>query len=229
MAEKKTNLNAGHRERMRKRYIAGGLNGFQPHEVLEMLLFNVITRRDTNKMAHELINKFRTLAGVMDAERSELMEIDGVGEQAAVFLTMLPEVFKAYEMSKHSDRITIEKNYQLTNYLKNLYIDEVVEKAHVLCIDAANRIVCTEEVSEGSSSSVNIDIYNIVETAVRNRVTQVLLVHNHPDGDPTPSDQDVYYTNCIYKALKGVGITLKDHYIIGSYPLSMVKNGYLNL
>ena len=60
MAEKKTNLNAGHRERMRKRYIAGGLNGFQPHEVLEMLLFNVITRRDTNKMAHELINKFRT-------------------------------------------------------------------------------------------------------------------------------------------------------------------------
>ena len=229
MAEKKTNLNAGHRERMRKRYIANGLNGFQPHEVLEMLLFNVISRRDTNKMAHELINKFRTVAGVMDAERSELLEIDGIGELAAVFLTMLPEVFKAYEMSKMSERITIEKNYQLTNYMKNLYIDEVVEKAYVLCVDSMNRIVCTEAVSEGNSSCVNISIYGLVETAIRNHVTQLILVHNHPDGDPTPSNQDVYYTSCIYKALKNVGITLKDHYVIGSYSISLFKNGYINL
>ncbi|MBQ8724157.1 MAG: hypothetical protein IJY74_00620, partial [Oscillospiraceae bacterium] len=118
MAEKKTNLNAGHRERMRKRYIANGLNGFQPHEILELLLFNIITRRDTNKIAHELINKFHTIAGVMDAEISDLTEVDGVGEQAAVFLTMLPEVFKTYEMSKMTDRIAIEKNSQLVNYMK---------------------------------------------------------------------------------------------------------------
>ena len=91
-----------------------------------------------------------------------------------------------------------------------------------------NRIVCTESVSEGNSSCVNISIYGIMEVAVRNRCTQIILVHNHPDGDPTPSNVDVFHTNRIYKALKGVGIILKDHYIIGSYPLSMAKNGYID-
>lgn len=100
MPKEKVNLNAGHRERMRQRYIKSGLDGFQPHEVLELLLFYSMPRCDTNKIAHELINHFHTLAGVMNADIKELCSVKGVGEQTALFLNLLPEVLKHIKLVK---------------------------------------------------------------------------------------------------------------------------------
>ncbi len=227
MAEKKDNPNAGHRSRMRNRYLAGGLEGFQPHEILEMLLFYALPRRDTNKVAHELINKFHSIAGVMDADINALMEVDGIAEGAAVFLKMLPDVFKAYEMSKISSRITINQPRELRKFMKNLYVNEVNEKAYVICLDSMGRIICAEPVAKGTTRNVVFDIRSVIEIALRNHGDTIILVHNHPDGNEMPSDSDIYATQALNSSLKSIGITLLDHYIIGSCPYSMKQAGML--
>ncbi len=221
MAEKKENLNAGHRSRMRNRYLASGLDGFQPHEVLEMLLFYALPRRDTNKIAHELINRFHSLAGVLDADIKDLQDVDGIAEGAAVFLKMLPDVFKAYEMSKISSRITINHSRELRKFMKSLYVNEVCEKAYVICLDSMGRIICAEPVAKGTSRNVVFDIRSVVEIALRNHCDTIMLIHNHPDGNEMPSDSDIYATKALHSALSAIGITLSDHYIKGSCLFSM--------
>ncbi len=222
---KNVNLNAGHRERMRQRYIANGLNGFQPHEVLELLLFYAKPRCDTNKIAHELIHRFHTIAGVMNADIQELCEIDGIGMNTAIFLRLFPDVFKAYQMSKNSNKINFERKKDLKAYLANLYIGSVKEQAYVLCFDANGQMICVEPVGRGTSTTSSLEIRSIVEIALRNRSDSIVLVHNHPDGNSNPSSADVFSTNSLIKALNLLKIELLDHFIVGNRVTSMREIG----
>ncbi len=229
MAEKKFNPNAGHRERMRQRYLESGLKNFQPHEIIEMLLFNVLPRRDTNKLAHELIQKFGSVANVLDADIDELCQIDGISTSSAIYLTMLPEVFRAYRLSSVSVGADLSNKKECSEYLNSLYIGEKLEKIYLLCVDSMARVVSTTLIGEGSPDMSLISTHKIVETAIRNKCTRVVLVHNHPAGDPAPSDSDVFTTNSLRKRLMGISITLEDHFIVGNYVLSLRELGYLNV
>lgn len=224
---KKVNLNAGHRERMRQRYIANGLNGFQPHEILELLLFYAKPRCDTNKIAHELIYRFHTLAGVMNADIQDLCEVDGVGMQTAIFLHLFPDVFRAYQMSKNSNKINFERKKDFKAYLANLYVGEVKEQAYVICFDTNGQIICAETTGKGTSTTSSLEIRSIVEIALRNRSDSIVLVHNHPDGNPNPSSADVFATNSLIKALNLLQIELLDHFIVGSRVTSMREIGQI--
>lgn len=227
MPKEKVNLNVGHRERMRQRYIKSGLDGFQPHEVLELLLFYSMPRCDTNKIAHELINRFHTLAGVMNADIKELRSVKGVGEQTALFLNLLPEVFKAYQISKNTEKLKFENKKSLRAYLMNIYTGTVEEQAYIICFGADGGVICIEPIGNGTSTKADFDIRSVVEAALRNRSDRVALVHNHPDGNSMPSREDVFATNCIIKALKPLDIQLFDHYIVGRSVTSMKECGYI--
>lgn len=222
---KKINLNAGHRERMRQRYLTNGLNGFQPHEVLELLLFYAKPRCDTNKIAHELIHRFHTIAGVMNADIQDLCEVDGIGMQTAIFLHLFPDVFKAYQMSKNSNKINFERKKDLKAYIASLYVGSVKEQAYVICFDTNGQIICIEPTGRGTSTTSSLEIRSIVEISLRNRSDSIVLVHNHPDGNPNPSNTDVFATNSLIKALNMLKIELLDHFIVGNRVTSMREIG----
>ncbi len=225
--KKKENLNAGHRERMRARYLAAGLDSFEPHEVMELLLFYAQPHKDMNKVAHRLIHEFHTVAGVLDAAYDDLIKIEGVGKNIAVFLKMMPELFRTYELSKFSDRIEITKNLQFKRYLKSLYIGIVHEQAYLLCKDAQDRIISVDLLSEGVINSVDIDVRTITQIALRNRCSSIILVHNHPDGVQRPSLEDLHVTRYLFDILKPLQIILSDHYIVaGDEVISLRRQGY---
>lgn len=228
MAEKKINLNEGHRERVRQRYIANGLNGFQPHEILELLLFYVKPRCDTNKVAHELVNRFHTLAGVMNADIQELCQVKGVGMQTAIFLHLFPDVFRAYQMSINSEKISFEKMKDLKAFIASLYVGIVKEQAYVICFDSETNVICVEPIGSGTPTSSSIDVRSIVETAIRNRSDCIALAHNHPDGNSNPSSADIFATERLIKSLSSLDITLIDHFIVGKRVTSMTELGYIN-
>lgn len=225
-AEKKKNVNAGHRQRMRERYLAVGLEGFQPHEVLEFLLFYAIPRRDTNKIAHALLEKFKTISGVMEADIEDLMGIDGISENSAVFLKMMPEVFRKYQKSKLTNRISVTKSEEFKAHLSALYVGKVKEQAYVLCLDANMGIICEEPVGEGGYNSVNLSVRAVAEVALRSRCAVIILAHNHPQGNTEPSSADMLFTRRIYNVLRSLDVMLYDHYIVGDKVVSLREAGY---
>lgn len=228
MIEKKQqeNLNAGHRQRMRMRYDTDGLDGFRPHEVLELLLFYVQPYKDTNKIAHRLMNRFHTLSGVMDASPGELTEIDGVGGKTALFLKLLPDVFRLYEMSKSERHVLTSSDKELKKFLSDIYIGETCEKAYIFCLDGRSRIFHMELVAEGAGCMSRIQIQSVAEIALHKRCSSLLLSHNHPDGSPYPSADDLFATHRLYNALHTLDISLMDHCIVGDHVLSLRESGY---
>lgn len=227
MPQNKPNPNAGHRERMKQRYLANGLKGFQPHEIIELLLFFSIPRCDTNKIAHELIDQYGSIEGVLNAEIEDLCKLKGVGMNSAILLHLMPDIFKAYQMSRNDKRLKFKNTKELKAYLESLYTGDVEEKVHVLCFDASSKLINVEEAGKGSVNAVNIDVRTIAEIALRNRASSIAIAHNHPDGDPTPSNHDVYYTNKLQKALRMLDIELTDNFIVGKTVVSMREHGCL--
>ncbi len=229
MSDKKPNPNAGHRERMRQRFLANGFNGFQPHEIIELMLFYTIPRQDTNKIAHELINTFHTISGVLDADIQDLCKIKGISHNSALYLKMLPAFFREYEISKRSGEISFADYDEAIKYIKSLYISETHEKVYVICLDAQAKIVSTTEISSGTFTATAFNNRSIAEAALKSGCDRIVLIHNHPDGNPVPSDKDVYCTTSLAKFLKSLGVTLEDHCIVGRYVLSLRKYGYLDM
>lgn len=134
----KKNLNQGHRSRMRKRYLTCGFSGFQEHEILELLLFYALPRVNTNPIAHQLLKEFHSLAGVLDADPVELQKVPGVREQAAVFLNMLPELFRYYQLSKETEQenrkqLELDRASFMATHLQHLYTGVQREQVAVLC------------------------------------------------------------------------------------------------
>ncbi len=230
--KKTENLNKGHRSRMRERYLACGFSGFQEHEILEMLLFYALPRVNTNPIAHCLLNTFHSLSGVMDADITELKKIPGIQDQAAIFLKMMPDLFRCYQLSKEKEeasriKLDMEQKAFMTMHLRNLYTGINKERAALILLDNDMQIIEQCFISEGSASLVSINIRNIVEIALKNNAVSVILAHNHPAGSAAPSREDMYVTKQLYNALRYLDITLEDHYILGKdMILSMREHGF---
>ncbi|MDO4156336.1 MAG: JAB domain-containing protein [Oscillospiraceae bacterium] len=230
--KKTENLNKGHRSRMRERYLACGFSGFQEHEILEMLLFYALPRVNTNPIAHCLLNTFHSLSGVMDADITELKKIPGIQDQAAIFLKMMPDLFRCYQLSKEKEeasriKLDMEQKAFMTMHLRNLYTGINKERAALILLDNDMQIIEQCFISEGSASLVSVNIRNIVEIALKNNAVSVILAHNHPAGSAAPSREDMYVTKQLYNALRYLDITLEDHYILGKdMILSMREHGF---
>ena len=204
------NVHKGHRERVRKKFIKTGFTGFADHEKLELLLFYSRPRIDTNAIAHNLIDKFKTIGGVFDADFDMLKEVDGVDEATAVLLKMIPALSK--------------------EYVKNQFLGENVENVRIACVDDKLRLVDCAVISEGTPGTVAVNIRKIVEFTYKNKCESIIIAHNHPNGDLIPSDEDIKATSDLFRTLKPVGIMLLDHIIVaGGQAISLKESGAFTL
>lgn len=231
MENKEKSLHAGHRERLRKRFLASGLEGFGDHEVLELLLCYAIPRRDVNDMAHALIDRFGSLAGVLDAPAGELMTVPGIGEQAAVLIKLIPQLTRKYQLSgiRGSGKSVLDTVEKAGEFVIPWFQSMTEEAAYMLCLDKRCRLINVHTIGNGDEFKTVASAKRLVELAVQNKAESVLLAHNHPGGTPVPSVEDVAATRQIAAALSSVGIPLTDHLIVvGNEFASMNECGYMD-
>lgn len=207
----------GHRERMRARFQKDGLESFQPHEVLELLLFYALPRVNTNPIAHELIREFHSLAGVMDAEPEDLKQIKGISDNAVVFLKMMPQLCQAYQLSKMEEHEALDSVQKLCAYAKAHFTGISEERALLICLDESLQLLRCETISIGTTQEVTLDIHQIVSCAIRMRSSHVVLTHNHPNASADFSDTDLFATNQLRKILDTMHIKLLDHIVVGKH------------
>ena len=224
--EEKTKNNAkGHRERVRKKFLENGFNGLEDYEILELLLFYVIPRKDTKAIAKELIEKFKTLANVLKADTLELKTINGLGDVAITFLKMigaLPE--KIYENELKNKKLFKENNsenkYKITDkeflltFLRNKIGYKNVEKFYVIYLSSSNEVITFEESSSGTLDRSSIYPREIYKRVIMENAKSIIIAHNHPSGNTCPSKCDIDITNEIAKGLKNFGALLIEHIII---------------
>jgi len=205
-----------HRERVRKEFLNRGFNENTPeHKMLEMLLFYGIPRKDTNELAHILINRFGSLAGIFEANASELMEIDGIGENTAALLKLILPLAGAYERNKLKKNTKFKDTDEVFEYFSKRYYGITNEVFSVLSFDSAGRVCGFDFLSSGDIASVGITSRMVMETVLRHKATSVIIAHNHPCGSLLPSREDLIITQKIADALRQVNILLSDHLIIG--------------
>lgn len=220
--EEKTKNNAkGHRERVRKKFLENGFNGLEDYEILELLLFYVIPRKDTKAIAKELIKKFKNLANVLKADTLELKTIDGLGDVAITFLKMmgaLPEKIYKDELKNQKlikdDKNKITDKEALLKFLRNKIGYEDVEKFYVIYLSSSNEVIAFEESSSGTLDRSSIYPREIYKRVIMENAKSIIIAHNHPSGNTCPSKCDIDITNEIAKGLKNFGALLLEHIII---------------
>ena len=200
---KSNNTHDGHRIRMREKLESGNLADLPEHEQLEILLFSVIPRGNTNEIAHELLRKFGSIYGVLSADISSLLEVDGIGAR------VLGVVMRSKISYETDNKFLLNDINTLKDYLFSLFSDTVSERAYILFLNKGFRLIKFEKISDGSLEQVYIDISKAVRRAILNNAAYVVLTHNHP------SDADISSTRELDEALNTVGIGLLDHIIIG--------------
>ncbi len=220
------NVHDKHRIRLRERFRANGLDDFQQHQVLELLLFYAIPRKDTNEIAHMLLEKFGSLAGVMDAPIEELVKVKGIGDGAATLLKLIPGVCRFYFDDRNTLGTLLQSTEDIVKFLIPKFVGETEEKVMLLCLDNRNRVVGCPMICRGDVVSANFTPRRVVETAIKYRATNVVLSHNHPMNDALPSRADLNTTFELYETLQRVNIRLLDHIIVsGSDAVSIRDSG----
>ena len=219
-------IHDGHRQRLKERFLEEGLDHFTEIQVLELLLFYAIPRKDTNPIAHALLDRFGTLSQVLDAPVAELCKVPGVGENAATLLCLATSVGRYYLVNRISQTEILPTLDACADYLVPHFYGRNVETVFLLCLDAKCKVICCKEVGEGGVNSAGVSVRKIVETALAANATSVVLAHNHPSGVAIPSREDELTTQKIAVALRAVDIHLTDHIVVGDDDyVSMAQSG----
>lgn len=222
-------LHKGHRQRLRERFYREGLEQFEDHQVLELLLFHAVPRRDTNEMAHLLLSRFGTLSAVLEADPRDLETVDGMGASTATFLALIPPLTRRYlSDSVNREKPMLNDSRKVDRYIKPLMAGRTEEVFYVLCLDNRCRLLFPALISRGTVNSANLHPRHVVETALRHKAASVILAHNHPSGRLTPSRADITVTETLTSALTPIGIRVLDHVIVANNEcLSMVGQGFI--
>lgn len=207
------NIHSGHRERLKQSFLESGLSGFNEITTLELLLFYAIPRKDTNPIAHALLRRFRDLDGVFHASVQELTEVEGIGENTAILLKLIYESSRKAAISRYRPRGRILRVEDAAAYLAPCFLHEPDEKFMLVTLDSDCRIIARTELARGVVNAVDANVRLVVQTALQQRATSVIVAHNHPDGNLFPSNEDQYLTDWIHRALGAVDIEFTDHLI----------------
>ncbi|NLK38994.1 MAG: RadC family protein [Clostridiales bacterium] len=223
-------MHEGHRNRLKDRFLREGLDGFESHNVLELLLFYSIPQRDTNELAHLLINKFGSVSDVFDAPLEALMSVPGIKKHSAVLLKLIPEIARYYYSKAGETHEQFDNVDKIGKMLINKYVGVTDETVYLLLFDNKFKLLDCIKVYEGSVNSVHISPRKMIEPAIIKRASMVVLAHNHPGGVPIPSSEDINTTCVLKNAFDLVGITLLEHILVEQnkyVPLLLRSNGLL--
>ena len=219
-------IHKGHRERLKQRFLEEGLDNFTDIQVLEMLLFYAIPRSDTNPIAHALLDRFGSLAQVLESDVEELKKVPGIKDHAATLLALVIDLCRYYQVNSSRQTEILTTLDACGKYLVPRFFGRTKETIFLLCLDAKCKVLCCKEIGEGSVNTASISVRKVVETALAANATTVVLAHNHPSGIAVPSNEDIQTTRRIAAALSAVEIHLADHIVVadGDY-VSMVQSG----
>ncbi|MBR6531586.1 MAG: RadC family protein [Clostridia bacterium] len=210
----KKNIHKDHRQRVRARYLNEGIGAMADHNIVELLLFFGIPYKDTNSIAHELIDRFGDLNGVLDAPVAELMKIDGIGENTATLIRLTRDVALRYIEHKTFNRVNVGEEERLSDFIGMKYAGETRELVYMLTLDSHGRLQRCVKVCDGSPDTASVDNRVVVETAIRFDSKNIIIAHNHPNGFAVPSVADVKATEQLIPVLEAIGINLADHIIV---------------
>lgn len=206
------NVHSEHRQRMRKRFETTGLEGWSEHEILEVLLYNNFKRKNTNAIAHDLIDEFGSLENVLAASDSSLQAVDNIGKNASFMLRFLREVINYLNFYNVSSMRVTEAT--LPKLLQGLFVNKKKECLYAIFLDSSMRILQKRLMFEGDFDHIEIDAKDIFTTALKNNAEYVIVAHNHPSGILVPSKQDIATTELLKSTIMFVGSTLLEHYIV---------------
>lgn len=216
MNEANTNNHAaGHRERLRARFKKAGVDGVQDYELLELILFRAIPRKDVKPLAKDLIAKFGGFPQVLAAPVERLMEVKGVSENVAQEMKIVQAAAIKLAQARVLKRPVISSWDALLSYCRAAMADEKTELFRILFLDKKNILIADEVQQRGTVDHTPVYPREVVKRALELGASAIILVHNHPSGDPTPSRADIDMTNQIVKAASALGIRVHDHLIIG--------------
>ena len=218
----------GHRDRKRDQFLRCGAESFAEHELLELLLFYAIPRKDTNPTAHALIDRFGSLQGVLSASQEELMEVPDIGKNAAVLIRLIAPLYRQSLVFAADHEVVLDTRERIGEYFRDIFIAHPAEAVYQLCLDAKGRKLDLSRVSEGDVGSVGLNVRRILENTLRARAVMVVLAHNHPSGVALPSQEDRVATEMVREALENMGVRLVDHFIVADNDyVSMAESGFL--
>lgn len=215
MSETRENLHAGHRARLRSRFLAEGLDTFEDHQVIELLLFYAIPRRDTNELAHLLLKRYGSFSAVLEADPVDVAKTEGVGDGAATLLALVPALTRRYlvDRARH-ERHALTTTERAAEFLVPFMAGRTNEVFCVLCLDTQCRLIVPALVEEGLPDRAHVEPRQVVEVALRHRAHSVVLAHNHPTGQAKPTTADHRVTQAVVAAFSAIGIAVRDHLII---------------
>lgn len=217
----------GHRSRLRERFNKTGRQSLADYEMLELLLSYSIQRKDTKKLSKDLIGRFGSFAAVFDQEKKRLIEVEGLGPETATFLKAIRAAMARYFEQHVEQADTISSPADVASFLKLHIGANPREVLLLLCLNDANRVLHHEIVIEGTVDRAPFYPREILKTALDYSATKIIIVHNHPSGEPTPSESDHRITDQLEKLAAEFSITLLDHMVATPRQLFSLKTGML--
>ncbi|URN82808.1 RadC family protein [Acetobacterium wieringae] len=208
------NPHQGHRQRLKARVLSEGIDNFEDHQILELLLFYAIPMKDTNALAHRLIGHYGSLAGVFDANPRDLSALVGVTENTALLLSLIPALARRYQQGKLVPKAVLGSTTAAGEYAVSLFTGRLNEVFYVICLDSQNKVNQATLLHEGTINEAPVYPRLIVETALRHQAASIILAHNHPGGSQRPSQADLDVTRRIRQATEAIAIPVVDHIIV---------------
>ncbi|MBI4857300.1 MAG: DNA repair protein RadC [Acetobacterium woodii] len=222
------NPHKGHRQRVKNRVINEGIDSFEDHQILELLLFYCIPMKDTNELAHLLIKHYGSLSGVFDADPRDLCDQIGITENTAVLLSLIPALARRYQQGKFREKAVLNSTTKAGEYTMALFTGRLNEAFYVICLDSQNKVNQATLLHEGTINEAPVYPRLIVETALRHQAASIILAHNHPGGSQKPSQADLDVTRKIKLATEAIAIPVVDHIIVaGERYYSFAENRVL--
>ncbi len=212
--EKKKNIHQDHRMRVKESYLKGGIDTMAEHNILELLLFYGIPYKDTNPIAHELMEKYGDLNGVLDAAPADLVKVNGIGENAALLIKLVHDISIKYRENAINKKVNLASMDRLLDFVTMKYLGETREIVYMLSLDAHGRLKHCIKVTDGTPTNAVADNRKLLELALRFDVTNAVITHNHPDGFATPSQADIVSTQSIAKLFSTINVNFIDHIIV---------------
>jgi DNA repair protein RadC len=220
--------NEGHRQRLRDKFLKNGLDGFHDYEIIELLLTLGTPRKDCKPMAKKALKKFGSLKAVLEAETTELKEINGVGDNNVFGLKIAQSVARRYLADRIIDKDIVRSADEVMAYLKHSLRDKNREAFLVIYLNGRNQILKMEELFKGTLTTSAVYPREVVKRALDNNAAALVFVHNHPSGNPNPSQDDLSITKKLKEAAKAIDVSIHDHLIIaGNEVYSFADHGLI--